>query len=402
MRYNKNLLDKYVEENNIILTETYENKINRETIIKGKCKKNCGNKFEKKFRYLYENGGPYCKVCIKEESQNKSKETCTKKYGVEYTFQSDNNKNKSKKTCIEKYDVDICSKNKEIQEKMKNTLMKKYGVEHTFKSKIIKEKGKETMKLKYGVEYPSQNKDIREKMMNTCLKIYGEKYPTQNKKIYEKSKNTCLSNYENECYFKNKDFKEKSRQTCLEKYGVEHQTKNKEVQEKKQKTCLKKYGVKCVLQNNDIVREKIKKTNIKKYGVEYPSQCAEILEKQQKNSFKNKKYISKTGKEYTYQGYEHYALDEIINNQNINENEIINLKKDVPEIWYIDFEEKRRRHFVDIYIKNLNKCIEVKSEYTMTLNTENIMKKQEYAKKSGLEYEIWIFNKNGNIIRKII
>ena len=35
------------------------------------------------------------------------------------------------------------------------------------------------------------------------------------------------------------------------------------------------------------------------------------------------------------------------------------------------------------YIKSKNKCIEVKSSYTFNLDTVNILKKQEYAKKDG-------------------
>jgi hypothetical protein len=36
------------------------------------------------------------------------------------------------------------------------------------------------------------------------------------------------------------------------------------------------------------------------------------------------KYISKTNKEYVYQGYENFVLDELINNQNMDENNIVN------------------------------------------------------------------------------
>ena len=94
--FNKKLLDEYININNIILVGNYDDNVNRDTVIKGQCLKNCGNTFEKKFRYLYENGGAYCSNCIKQTSQEKSKKTCLENYGVEHTFQSENNKNKSK------------------------------------------------------------------------------------------------------------------------------------------------------------------------------------------------------------------------------------------------------------------------------------------------------------------
>lgn len=43
-----------------------------------------------------------------------------------------------------------------------------------------------------------------------------------------------------------------------------------------------------------------------------------------------------SGKIIDYQGYENFALDELLNVENINEDDIITNRKDVPEIWYTD------------------------------------------------------------------
>ena len=51
--------------------------------------------------------------------------------------------------------------------------------------------------------------------------------------------------------------------------------------------------------------------------------------------------------------------------------------KNVPTIWYIDIDididGKKRRHFVDIFIPNQNRCIEVKSTWTAHINKHTIL-----------------------------
>ena len=50
--------------------------------------------------------------------------------------------------------------------------------------------------------------------------------------------------------------------------------------------------------------------------------------------FVSKNYILPSGKQIKYQGYENFALNEIINN--IDENDIITGCKNVPKITYND------------------------------------------------------------------
>lgn len=66
-------------------------------------------------------------------------------------------------------------------------------------------------------------------------------------------------------------------------------------------------------------------TNLNKYGTE----------KQQKNSYKLKEFKYPSGKIINFQGYENRALNDLLN-LNINKKDIINSRKDVPEIYYID------------------------------------------------------------------
>jgi len=104
-----------------------------------------------------------------------------------------------------------------------------------------------------------------------------------------------------------------------------------------------------------------------------------------------------SGKIIDYQGYENFAFDELINIEKIDENDLITNRKDVPEIWYLDKVGKKRRHYVDIYIKSQNRCIEVKSDWT-NQDKNNVLEKQKGAIELGYKYEIWIYDKHGNKI----
>ena len=61
---------------------------------------------------------------------------------------------------------------------------------------------------------------------------------------------------------------------------------------------------------------------------------------------------------------------------------------------------KKHRYFIDIYIPNLNKMIEVKIEYTLNKYKENVLLKANECVKQGYDYEIWIYDykKNKNIL----
>ena len=228
---------------------------------------------------------------------------------------------------------------------MKETNLKKHGVENPFQSEIFKEKIKETNLKKYGVENPNYSEEIIQQKKKKCFEKYGVNYTVQLESIIEKRK-----------------------QVCLEKYGVEYPFQSEEYRNKFKDMCFKKYGV------------------------ENPQQNPEIAEKTAKNSYRRKTYILPSGKEMLCQGYEPFALDKLIKEENILEEDIITGCKNVPTIWYEDESGKKHRHYVDIFIPNQNRCIEVKSTWTAEKNNDNIYLKQEAAKQLGYKYEIWIYN----------
>jgi hypothetical protein len=236
--------------------------------------------------------------------------------------------------------------------------------------KIKFDKIKNTMVEKYGVEYAAQSEDFLTKMKMTTMEKYGVEHAGQSKEIKEKIKNTNL-----------------------EKYGFEYGLQNNEVKEKRRLSNLKKYGYENPLKCPEI-KEKSKRTCLEKYGVEHVSQNQEIYEKQNKNSYYLKNYNLPSGKQIKIQGYENFALDNLL--KILDENEIITGSKNVPEIWYNDINGKKRRHFVDIFIPSQNKCIEIKSTWTFKKQKDIIFLKKQAAKDLNYLYEIWIYDNKGN------
>jgi len=234
---------------------------------------------------------------------------------------------------------------------MKKTNLKKYGVENPFQSEEIKEKIKKTNINKYGVENPAYSEEIREK----------------------------------------------TKKKCLEKYGVENSFKLIHVIEQRKKSMLNKYGSEYPFQSKQY-QEIFKNKCLEKYGVENPHQVPVIAEKAHKNSYRKKTYILPSGKELICQGYEPFALEKLVKDENISEEDIVTGCKNVPEIWYNDEYGKKHRHYVDIYIPSQNRCIEVKSTWTAEKKKDNIYLKQNAAKELGFQYEIWVYNSKKQLI----
>ena len=261
--------------------------------------------------------------------------------------------------------------------KKKGTMIKKYGVEHASQNKDILNKTKEYFIKKYGVDNPAKNQQIKNKQKQTNLKKYGVEYIIHNKKSKEKMINTNLEKYGTKCCLENINIKEKIKITNLKKYGVEN-----------------------VGQYKDF-NKKMKTTMLNKYGVEYPLQNSEIAHKASKKGYNSKPFIFPSGKEIKCQGYEPFALQELIN-KNIEEDYILTGPKNVPKLWYYDDNNIKRRHYVDIFISNQNKCIEVKSIWTLKKKNSFVFLKQKYAKELGYEYEIWVYDSNGNKVETFI
>ena len=69
-------------------------------------------------------------------------------------------------------------------------------------------------------------------------------------------------------------------------------------------------------------------------------------------------------------------------------------------VWYNDVNGKKHRYYVDIFIPSQNRCIEVKSDWTYNIKSNNVILKQQAAKEFGYNYEIWVYNYKGVRVQK--
>ena len=398
--YDYNLLKNHCKKYDIKLLETYENiKITRETKILSKClNSNCNSIVNKSFRSLIDYGS-YCTNCMKKIINEKSKKTNLEKYGVEYSFNSDIVQNKIKKTNLEKYGCENSAGSVIIQDKIKKTNLEKYGCEYSVGSVIIQDKIKQINLEKYGCEKSFSSVIIQNKIKKTNLEKYGCENSLDSFMIQNKIKKTNLEKYGYENPFGSVIIQEKLKKINLEKYGCENSLDSVIIQNKIKKTNLEKYGYENPF-GSVIIQEKIKKTNLEKYGVEHISQNPEIAEKASKNSYRVKEYKLPSNKIIKIQGYEPFAWNELL--KIFDENQIKTGNKEVPEIWYEDKNNKKHRHFVDIFIPTINKCIEIKSTWTLKKNYEEVILKQESAKKLGYLYEIWVYDKKGKKVECLL
>jgi hypothetical protein len=343
IRFNKELFDKYSAEHSLKLVDENDiNKIHCNIYLTGNCvTEGCNETFTKKFHVLYKSNIYTCKQCTIKNGVINNKKTCMEKYGVESVWQV-----------------------KEVRDKVKSTVLEKYGVDVVSKCESIKEKLSEKIKL------------IRKENPHPNLKYNNDNRPINHISNKKERERRIIEKYGQLNYRSSPVFKELVKKGIQNKHGVEHISK-----------------VESVIENKKI-------NNIKKYGVASTSQVPEIANKITKNGFKLKEFIFPSGKIEKVQGYEPFALRDLIEKENICENDIITGCKNVPTIWYNDINQVKRRHFVDIFIPSQNKCIEIKSSFTV--KKDNVFEKQKTAKNLGYLYEIWVYNEKGEIIEKHI
>ena len=401
MRYNNETLNTFCEENNVILLYDYSKvDIKRENYLEGKCSKNdCTNHFRKDFRQLVKTG-PYCLACLQIENSHIMKTNTHAKYNKILSDFCEENKAE----LLEDYSTLFLNRDTIIQGKCKTEncndtfekplrqllIHKNYCAECC--KELGKEKGKKTFIEKYGYDHPTKNKEQQEKTKNTIMEKYGVECILQEECIKNMIKKGNLEKYGVECTLQCPEIRKEIIKTNLQKYGCNYPLQNKDIRKKGQKTVQQKYGVDCVFQNQTI-KDKIVDTNIKIYGVPHHLQNAESAEKHLQCSYKVKQYVLPSGKIITYQGYENFAFDELLQIEKIKENDLVTSRKCVPEIWYLDTDGKEHRHYVDIFIPSQNRCVEVKSTWTLQQKTTSLRKRNTLKN--------WVTNmKFGSMIAK--
>jgi len=333
---------------------------------------------EKVFRFLFPDKSKGCEICGKPSKLISIKKgfnsTCSKSCAMKKRWenitpeQEINRQIQRVKTNIQKYGVKNPMQTKEIAQKISKASKNRTSQQR----QLITNKRKATNLEKYGVEFTQQLKETQDKAKRTCLDKYGVENPSQSI--------IC---------------KEKRKQTHLKRFGVENSFQSEIIKEKIKETNLKKYGVENPSQSPKVAEKKII-THLNNYGVEYPSQNIDTFEKQRKNMFKRKYHKLPSGKIIPLQGYEPFAVDELLNLYDEQDLEL-EIKK-MPEIWYIGNDNKNHRYIPDIYIPKENKIIEVKSTYTMKLHLEINWLKKQRCLEMGFDFEFRIYDGKMNLI----
>lgn len=99
---------------------------------------------------------------------------------------------KIKDVCQVKFGVDNPFQSKEIKVKIKESLIEKYGVEHPMFLEGTIEKIKETCVKRYGVSSYTKTKECKEKKVKTYLEKYGSEHEAKTSGGQEKRKNTRI------------------------------------------------------------------------------------------------------------------------------------------------------------------------------------------------------------------
>ena len=293
------------------------------------------------------------------------------------------------------YGTDYIGQNEEIKKKIKKNMMEKHGAEHPMNVPQFREKQRATLMKNHGVETPCASLEIREKSKATLMKNYGVESPLQSSEILERSKATLMRNYGVESPLQSFEIRERYKATLMKNYGVENPSHSPEILERIKATLMKNYGVENPSLSAEI-REVVKETMLKRYGVENPMQVPEFFSKQQKSAFAYKEYKFPSGKIVLYQGYEHFCLDDLLE-EGYDENDIINSVKEVPTISYV-FNDTNRVYFPDIFIPKENKLIEIKSSRTMEIDLHKNLSKAKACVEQGYNYELRIYYSKGTYV----
>lgn len=155
---------------------------------------------------------------------------------------------------------------------------------------------------------------------------------------------------------------------------------------------LERYGVPYSSQSSDI-RKKIIQTTLDHFGVENPMQNSDVRSKSMSTSSGTKSY-NFPSRTIQCQGYEPWALDILLEQYDeydiITDDEFKYFTDEFPEFWYMQ-DGKKHRYFPDIGILSEKKIIEVKSDYTATLDPEKISLKMKSVTDLGFNMELWVF-----------
>lgn len=374
--WNKDMLQKIIDRDGCIISDTVmKSKLGVDTNISYMCR--CGSKeiIVKSFRVMWRNGGAFCLECMAKQRLENFKKTNMERYGKEFISQRE-----------------------DIKQQIIESNIKKHGVPHVFQSPTVRAKIIQTNIKNLGCPNPSQNEEVKEKKKQTCLANWGTGCHLQSQVIKDQIAETNIRIYGFENPFQNEQVKEKIAQTNMTNFGCVNPSQNEDVKQKKKDTCMKNYDVEHPM-FSDVIKQRMIETCMEKYGVEYPMQVASIAEKASHNAYKVKPYQMSDGSIRMLQGFEHMAMD--ILTQTYTPDQIVSSRMEVPEIWYDGEDGKRHRYYVDVFLPEENRMIEVKSTYTFELEKDTIFRKKNACVSAGYTCELWVFNEKSVLVERV-
>jgi hypothetical protein len=278
-------------------------------------------------------------------------------------------------------------------EKRKKTNEENYGVSYNSQRPEVVQKRKETSQINWGVPVPAQSPLVQQKAKETSLKKYGTAFPMQNIIVRQKVEETNLAERGVKCVFQDPIIKKQIAETNIENLGSANPFASTQIKEKIKETNMIKLGVHYPGQS-EIIKEKIKETSKKNWGTDHPMQNSIVADKCLAKSTARKEYTMPSGDKRNVQGYEPFALNELLS-EGYPEDKIITGTKNVKTIIWRDDEGKQHTHYPDIEIKDINHLIEVKSTYLYNRDRNKIIAKKDAAEKLGFIYEIRVYTKDG-------
>lgn len=286
-------------------------------------------------------------------------------------------------------------------ERTRAKMLEKHGTTNPMEVPGALQKIKDSNRKKYGADYYTETNEFKTKTRETFDKKYGG-HPTKLKETQEKKRKTNKQKYGFEHVLDNPEIKEKSRITNNLKYGGNSSMCSDLVKAKSMETNRKRRGTDWYTQSEEF-KKKSKETMTSKYGVEHALHYTPSFEKSLNTSYKKKIFVFPSGRMEMIQGYEGFALTELLNS-GYKEEDILVSNKEIEtytgKIWYIDSEGKRRKYYPDIYIISENKIIEVKSKYTYDSAYSINIRKKKASELLGISFEFWVYNQNGEKIIK--
>ena len=220
---------------------------------------------------------------------------------------------------------------------------------------------------------------------NECGKEFYTRIENLNENIDEHYCPSCRKKGEKNGMF-GKSISETTRESIIKWHEEnENPSKSKEAREKISKAKKGQPSSMLGKHHSEKSKSKISKSN--KISIKEAWELGSMKSNSKYANIKIKDYKGKK-----YQGS--YELDFLKEMEKIG---ILDLIERGPAIKYIDKKQKERWYLVDYKINGTNILVEIKSSYTKTLDHDNLLIKEEYAKKYG-DY-IMIIDKDYSFIK---